>query len=53
MPIDEPHKKRIAREHLLNKSVCRRCGALNPPKAKKCRKCHGKDLRQKRKELPK
>ncbi|MHA1104784.1 MAG: 50S ribosomal protein L40e [Promethearchaeota archaeon] len=43
----------MARYHLLEKSVCRRCGALNPAKAKKCRRCHGKDLRPKRKELQK
>jgi large subunit ribosomal protein L40e len=53
MPIDDPVKRKIARYHLLNKSVCRRCGALNSPKAKKCRRCHGKDLRPKRKDLTK
>ena len=52
-PIDDPYKRKIARYHLLEKSICRRCGALNPPKATKCRLCHGKDLRPKRKELKK
>ena len=52
-PIDDPEKRKIARYHLLEKSVCRRCGALNPVRATKCRRCHGKDLRPKRKELTK
>ncbi|MEE9378763.1 MAG: 50S ribosomal protein L40e [Candidatus Lokiarchaeia archaeon] len=50
-PIDDPTKRRIARYHLLEKTVCRRCGALNPLRAKKCRRCRGKDLRLKRREL--
>jgi large subunit ribosomal protein L40e len=53
MPIDDPVKRRIARYHLLEKSVCRGCGSLNPVRAKKCRRCHGKDLRLKRRELNK
>ncbi|MHA1933515.1 MAG: 50S ribosomal protein L40e [Promethearchaeota archaeon] len=53
MPIDDPVKRRIARYHLLYKSVCRKCGALNPVKAKKCRRCHSKDIRPKRRELSK
>ena len=53
MPIYDLFKRRIARYHLLEKSVCRSCGALNPVKAKKCRKCHGKHLRPKRRELSK
>ncbi|MHA1294508.1 MAG: 50S ribosomal protein L40e [Promethearchaeota archaeon] len=52
-PIDDPFKRKIARYHLLEKSVCRRCGALNPLRAKKCRRCHGKDLRLKRREASK
>ena len=52
-PIDDPVKRKIARYHLLEKSVCRRCGALNPPKATKCRRCHSKDLRAKKKDLTK
>ncbi|MHA1339993.1 MAG: 50S ribosomal protein L40e [Promethearchaeota archaeon] len=51
MPIKDPIKRKIAAYHLLYKSVCRRCGALNPLKAKKCRRCHGKDLRPKRREV--
>ena len=53
MPIDDPEKRKIASYHLLMKSVCRRCGALNPLKATKCRKCRGKDLRLKKRELQK
>ncbi|MBY8991000.1 MAG: 50S ribosomal protein L40e [Candidatus Lokiarchaeota archaeon] len=53
MPIDDPVKRRIARYHLLEKSVCRKCGSLNPVKAKKCRRCFSKDLRPKRRELTK
>lgn len=52
-PIDDPVKRKIARYHLLEKSVCRSCGALNPIKAKKCRRCHGKDLRLKKRDLSK
>ena len=52
-PIDDPYKRKIARHHLLEKSVCRRCGALNPIRARKCRICHGKDLRQKNRETSK
>ncbi len=50
-PIDDPYKRKIARYHLLMKSVCRRCGALNPLNATKCRVCRGKDLRPKKREL--
>jgi large subunit ribosomal protein L40e len=53
MPIEDPVKRRIARYHLLEKSVCRHCGSLNPPKATKCRICRSKDLRPKKKELQK
>jgi ubiquitin-large subunit ribosomal protein L40e len=53
MPIGDPIKRKIAAHYLLYKSVCRRCGALNPYNAKKCRRCRGKDLRQKRREVGK
>ncbi|HEY0088076.1 MAG TPA: 50S ribosomal protein L40e [Candidatus Lokiarchaeia archaeon] len=53
MPIEDPVKRRIAKYHLLDKSVCRRCGALNPMNAIKCRRCRGKQLRLKRRELAK
>jgi ubiquitin-large subunit ribosomal protein L40e len=50
MPAADPYLKKVASYHLLYKMVCRRCGALNPFHAKKCRKCHGKDLREKSRE---
>ena len=52
-PLDDPVKRKIAQYHLLFKSVCRRCGALNPLKATKCRRCRGKDLRMKKRDLRK
>ncbi|MFW9771035.1 MAG: 50S ribosomal protein L40e [Promethearchaeota archaeon] len=52
-PIDDPYKRKIARFHLLEKSVCRHCGALNPIRAKKCRRCRAKDLRLKKRDLVK
>jgi large subunit ribosomal protein L40e len=48
MPIADIEKRRLAQHYLLYKSVCRYCGATNPLKAKKCRKCNTKDLRPKR-----
>ena len=39
-----------AEERLLNKKICMKCGATNAPKAKRCRKCHAKELRFKAKE---
>ncbi|MBD3353504.1 MAG: 50S ribosomal protein L40e [Candidatus Lokiarchaeota archaeon] len=53
MPISDPQKRKIAAHHLLYKTVCRNCGALNPFRAKKCRRCHCKDLRQKKREVGK
>ncbi|MCK4327476.1 MAG: 50S ribosomal protein L40e [Candidatus Diapherotrites archaeon] len=42
--------KELAAKARLNKKVCLKCGALNAPKALKCRKCHSKKLRRKAKE---
>lgn len=53
MTISDPIKRRIAFHHLINKSVCRRCGALNPISATKCRRCGGKALRPKKREVGK
>ena len=39
-----------AESRLLNKKVCMRCGALNAPKAERCRRCKSKELRIKAKE---
>ncbi len=42
--------KELAANARLNKQICQKCGATNPPKAKRCRKCHSKDLRRKAKD---
>jgi large subunit ribosomal protein L40e len=39
-----------ADERLLNKKICMRCNARNPPKASRCRKCGYTNLRPKAKE---
>jgi len=39
-----------AEERLLNKKVCMKCGAINAPRAKRCRRCRSKELRVKAKE---
>ncbi len=39
-----------AEARLLNKRVCMTCGALNAPKAKRCRRCRKTDLRVKARE---
>ncbi len=49
MAILDPELQRIVENRVLNKKVCRRCGALNPPSATRCRRCRSKDLRPKKK----
>ena len=49
MPVTDPVKLEIVYRRVLNKMVCRKCGALNPPGARKCRRCGSKDLRPKKK----
>ena len=39
-----------AEARILNKKVCMRCGAINAPKAERCRRCRSKELRVKAKE---
>ncbi|MFQ6051690.1 MAG: 50S ribosomal protein L40e [Candidatus Hydrothermarchaeota archaeon] len=51
MPIPQPELREIASKRLLNKKICRDCGAKNPWNAKRCRKCRGTNLRSKHKEL--
>jgi large subunit ribosomal protein L40e len=51
MPITDPVRMRIVESRVLDKMVCRNCGALNPPGATKCRRCKSKNLRPKRKRL--
>jgi len=42
MPLTDPELIRIVEERVLKKKVCRKCGALNPPGAVKCRRCRSK-----------
>jgi large subunit ribosomal protein L40e len=42
LPINDPELLKIVEARVLNKYVCRRCGALNPPGATKCRRCKSK-----------
>nr|MDO8114793.1 50S ribosomal protein L40e [Candidatus Sigynarchaeota archaeon] len=53
MPIGDVTIRKIAQYHLLYKKVCRKCGALNPFTATKCRHCHSTRLRQKKRETKK
>jgi large subunit ribosomal protein L40e len=39
-----------AEQRLLNKKICMKCGATNPPRAKRCRHCRSTELRPKAKE---
>jgi len=48
MSLRDPFKLELARRHLIDKTVCRKCGVTNPPRATKCRKCRSKNLRPKR-----
>jgi len=51
MPVTDPVKKAIAQKRRLYMKICRECGARNAPTAIKCRKCHSKNLRWKKREL--
>ncbi|PUA33587.1 MAG: 50S ribosomal protein L40e [Zestosphaera tikiterensis] len=51
MPVNDPALLKIVEARLLNKMVCRKCGALNPPGATKCRRCRSRDLRPKKKRV--
>ncbi|GAB7094852.1 50S ribosomal protein L40e [Halolamina litorea] len=39
-----------AADRILNKQICMRCNARNPPRAEECRKCGYGKLRPKAKE---
>ena len=39
-----------ATDRLLNKLICMKCNARNPPRAERCRKCGYDKLRPKAKE---
>lgn len=51
LPVKDPVLVNIMSKRVLDKLVCRRCGALNPIGATKCRRCGSKDLRPKKKKL--
>lgn len=51
VPITDPVKKAIAQRARLYMKICRSCGVRNAPSAVKCRKCHSKNLRWKKREL--
>jgi large subunit ribosomal protein L40e len=53
MPILDPLKKTLAQQHRLYMKICRQCGARNAATAVKCRKCHSKNLRWKKREIVK
>jgi len=48
MPVTDPVKLQIVFNRVLNKKVCRKCGAINPPTATKCRRCRSTNLRPKK-----
>ncbi len=48
MPITDPEKFKIVYQRALYKKICRKCGAINPPTATKCRRCKSKNLRFKK-----
>ncbi|MEM2920958.1 MAG: 50S ribosomal protein L40e [Candidatus Bathyarchaeia archaeon] len=51
MPVTDLVKRRIAQQHRLYLKICRYCGARNASTAERCRKCRGKHLRWKKREL--
>jgi large subunit ribosomal protein L40e len=51
LPITDPIKKALAQQHRLYMKICRDCGARNAASAVKCRKCRGKSLRWKKREI--
>jgi len=48
MPLRDPELIAIFTKRVLQKKVCRKCGALNPMSAVKCRRCRSKNLRPKK-----
>jgi len=45
MPLNDPGLMRIVMVRVLDKKICRKCGATNPARAVKCRRCRSYDLR--------
>jgi len=48
MPVRDPELIAIFTKRVLEKKVCRKCGALNPISAVKCRRCRSTNLRPKK-----
>jgi len=51
MPIADPMLIQLAQSKRLFFKICMRCGAKNSMRAIKCRKCHGYNLRPKKRML--
>ncbi|MHC1564472.1 MAG: 50S ribosomal protein L40e [Candidatus Hecatellaceae archaeon] len=51
MPVTDYFKRTLAQKHKLYVKICRVCGVRNAPTAEKCRKCHSRNLRWKKREL--
>ena len=51
MPVTDPEKKQIAQRERLYMKICFTCGARNPLRATRCRKCHNNYLRLKNRTL--
>ncbi|RLG77128.1 MAG: 50S ribosomal protein L40e [Thermoprotei archaeon] len=49
MAVLDPELMKIVEMRALNKKICRKCGAVNPPSATRCRRCRSRNLRPKRK----
>jgi len=48
LPVTDPEKREIAARHLFHVKICMNCGAKNPPRAEKCRRCKSRRLRWKK-----
>ncbi len=48
MSLKDPELLAIFERRVVLKKVCRKCGALNPINAVKCRRCRSRDLRVKK-----
>jgi len=45
VPLTDPELISIVERRRIVKKICRRCGAINPPTATKCRRCKSRNLR--------
>ncbi|MDM7274576.1 MAG: 50S ribosomal protein L40e [Thermoprotei archaeon] len=48
MALRDPEMLAIFERRVVLKKVCRKCGALNPISAVKCRRCRSRNLRVKK-----